>query len=101
MAAPSISIGELAVHLRLSTHPNATIGEPVNGILTRLMAAAADVIAEYDHAAPVAVVDVAVIDFCKYVYDRPHFTRQPALAFQNSGAMALLSPWHNMVGVKI
>ena len=69
--------------------------EPLLSVLTGILDACKEVIDEYaGDATPQTVLDLAAARMGMYLYDKPSFTRQPAYAFQHSGAESLLAFWH-------
>ena len=103
MAAPAITLAELAVHLRISADPATAPGEPYAGVLTDLMAYGVEVLAEYAPDAPVAAADMALVSLVGYIADRPTTWRRFSYsdAFRNSGCQTMLADYHVPVWVKI
>ena len=103
MAAPTITLAELAVHVRVSTDPTTEPGEPYAGRITAMMDTGKVIIAEYCPDAPLAVADMALVQIVGYMLDRPTTWRllHYADVFRNSGCQNSLAPWHSTVGAKI
>ena len=90
----SLTIGQLAVDMRLATDL-VNFPPEYTQILTRALDTAKEHVEEYAlNTTPQAVMDTAAARMAGYLIDAPQFTRMPALAFRNSGGMAILSPWH-------
>ena len=89
--AVTISRIELAAALRVGDGVNAP-EEPVGGIITRLLAAATELVQGYAEDAPESVQNEAVVRLCGWMYDAVP-GRSFANAMDLSGARALLAPW--------
>ena len=91
----TLTVAELAVHARISSDPTTDPPEPYLGIFTDILDACTPILEDYAGAdTPQATLDLAAVQMAAYINDKPSFTRRPALAFQYSGAEALLSNWH-------
>ena len=91
MPRPTLTIAELAVDLRLASDPTVPPEEPLYSLLERIWAAASDTVEEY--AGPdtgAETLNVAAVMVARYLYEFPE-SKNP---FQDSGARAILSPWH-------
>ena len=92
--AVTLTLGDLAVHLRLTVDPT-EIPAAYMDILTETLATASAHVEEYAGAdTPQACQDEGAIRMAGYLVDAPAFFRSPALAFRNSGCESLLAPWH-------
>lgn len=90
----ALSVGDLAVHMRLVTDPNAVLPAAQQLVLQGLLDAAACTVAErVSDAAPVALTDAATVAVAGYLHDRPSASQgdRHANAFRNSGAEAMLA----------
>ena len=103
MAAPMITLAEVAVHVRVSADPATPPGEPYASLLDDMIDAGKAIIAEYCPDAPLAVADIALVQIVGYYLDRPTSWRllHYADVFRNSGCQSTLATWHSPVGVKI
>ena len=91
----TLTVGELAVALRVEIEPMAPVRAPYAGIPTRALDAATEHIDQYaGDSTPDAVLNEAAVRMAGFLMDAPSFTRTPALAFRNSGCQSLLAPWH-------
>ena len=90
----ALTIAQLAAALRLGDGQNAP-AEPVNGILTRQLSAATDLIDKRTADVPDNVKDEALIRICAYWFDQPQTAplEQYMAAWRSSGASSLLAPW--------
>ena len=70
--------------------------EPVAGILQRMLDAATVAVEGYAAAAPEAVKEQASIQLCGWLYDASPVARRTQNPMHISGAMALLSRWHEV-----
>ena len=96
-----LTIGELALEMRLAADPSDVPAEYM-GILSRALDAAKETVDLYaGDDTPQATLDLAAAKMAGYLVDVPTVMRQPAIAFRNSGCESLLSPWHLPIGVKI
>lgn len=100
----AVTVGTLAVELRLSTDPDTPPAEPLASVLSRALKAAQAIVNErVGDDTPEAVKDLAVIAVASYLFDRP--SAAPGLRFSNawanSGAEAMLSPWIDRRAVAI
>ena len=98
-AAQGVSVGltvaEFAVHARLTTDAATNPPEPLLGLLTGILDACKAVIEDYaGDDTPQPVLDEATARMGSYLYEQPAYIRQPAHAFQHSGAQSLLSSWY-------
>ena len=95
---PTLTIAELAVDLRLSSDPTQPPEEPLYSLLERIWAAASDTVEDY--AGPETAPDtlnVAAVIVARFLYEFPE-SKSP---FEDSGARAMLSPWHESGVVRI
>lgn len=93
----TLTIGELAAAVRVSTDPTSGPGEPYLTELTRQLDVAKRQAELYAVDAPDEVLNEAVVVMVGYMFDSPPFARSPMNAFRNSGAQALLAPYHALV----
>ena len=96
--ALTISIAQLSQAVRLTV--TGSPDEPYLAILTRQLAAAEAIIEGYAVDAPDDVKNEAAIQLVGYLLDAPK-ARTPQSAFINSGAQALLAPWHEIVSALV
>ena len=96
MAAPLITIPEMAVALRIEASINEVLDSVIVGILARQMVAGIAEITSYADA-PEANASEALIRLVGYYYDRPSDPNP----FTNSGARAMLSSWHIPQGTQV
>ena len=90
----AVSVGNLAVSLRLVADSTDTVDAGTAEMLTRLIGAGDALLATTAPDAPDAIKDQALIQFASYVYDQPLGRRDAyAHAWGNSGAGALVMPW--------
>ena len=91
--AVTLSVQELAVGLRISADPAASVPEPQLGILTRLLAVATALVEGRAPGADAETQNEAAIRICGWLYDKPTHNRTGGIsAFHESGAAALLAP---------
>ena len=97
----AITVGQLAVHLRIQTDPAATVAEPDNTVLTQLLSWANGVVDNRTTGASEAAKDQAVVLLAGYQYDKPPAARGAgyADAWSNSGASNVLRKWTHRRGV--
>ena len=91
----AVSVGDLALDLRLIADLTEAIPDGQTAILTRHLAAASALVDERTSGAPDALRDAAVLAIASYAYDRPTAgggTRY-ASAWRNSGASEILSAY--------
>ena len=96
--AVTLTAGDLADALRLSTDGMA--GTPTQAILTRQLAVAGNLIDRYlGDASDVdqATVNMAAIQICGHLFDYPGAPD----VFVNSGAQALLRPYHTLGSARV
>ena len=98
--ALTITLSQLSEAVRLTV--SGIPGPPFLNILTRQLAVAESQIEAYATAAPDNTKNEAAIRMVGYLLDAPNVNPSrnvstPEGAFRNSGAKALLSPWHDMV----
>ena len=89
----AITVGDLAVDLRLATSVDSTLPAAQTLILTRLLATAETMVAERASSAPSALRDQATIAIAAFMYDKPSSpagTRY-SNAWASSGASEILS----------
>ena len=99
--AVMLTVGELALDMRLATDPAIVPAEYVD-ILTRALATAKDHVEEYaGPSTPQAALDLAAAKMASFLVDSPTYARMPILAFRNSGCESLLSMWHEPRGLVI
>ena len=91
----AVSVGDLALDLRIIAEGTAAVPAGQSEILTRLLAAAEAMVAERTSGAPVALADAAVLSIAAYLYDRPTAGggSRYASAWRNSGASEILSAY--------
>ena len=92
--AVTISLVDLAVHLRVTIRPGATIDDGERLILENLLHTSTDAVNAYVDDAPDPTSNEAVIRMAGHLFDQPAHNRNPQNAFVTSGARSLLSPWH-------
>ncbi len=97
MAAPAITINQMAVALRLEASLTASLDPGINEILTREMDTGINEITVYAPDAPEANASEALVRMVGFYFDRP----SDAHPFTNSGAKAMLSSWHIPQGTKV
>ena len=97
MAAPAITINQMAVSLRLAASINETLDPSIMDILTREMDTGINEITVYAPDAPEANASEALVRMVGFFFDRPT-SENP---FTNSGARAMLSHWHMPQGTQI
>lgn len=92
----ALTVTQLAAALRLGDGTTAP-AEPINGILTRQMAAATALITERTDSGrlPADVKDEAIVLIVGYLYDMPTAPQgdRYMAAWRYSGAASLLAPW--------
>lgn len=91
----ALTVPQLAAAMRLGGDGSEALEEPLNGIVTRLLAVGNAWTAKKADEAPEDVKDEAVIRMAAYLYDQPHAGMRMsfAAAWRNSGAAALVGPW--------
>lgn len=89
----TITVGSLAVALRLSTTVQVDENDPVIQILNMLLPAAIDRVTDYAPAAPESVSNLAVIRLCGWLYDSDPTDSRVSRALYVSGAQGLLAPY--------
>ena len=97
MAAPLITIPEMAVALRLEASINEVLDSTIVGILAREMVAGIEQITSYAPDAPEPVASEALVRLVGFYFDRPS---EPT-PFVSSGAKAMLAYWHIPLGTKV
>ena len=97
MAAPAITINQMAVALRLEASLTASLDPGINEILTREMDTGINEITVYAPDAPEANASEALVRMVGFFFDRPT-SENP---FRESGARAMLSHWHIPTGTMI
>lgn len=97
--ALTITVDQLseAVELTVSGSPD----PPYLAILTRQLAVAEHRIELAAPDAPDDVKNEAAVRFVGYLLEAPLASRNPVNAFINSGAKALLSPWHDLASALV
>ena len=97
----AVTVGELAVALRITTDPAAEVPEPERSILERLQSWAEAEIQGRAPGAPGNARDQALVVLAGYVYDRPTTQRGSAYAnaWENSGTADILRRWVQRRGV--
>ena len=91
-----ISVGQLAVELRLATDPASPPPEPLSGVLSRTLATATQLVGERVRTdTPQVLRDAATVAVASYVFDRPSASGGTRFsnAWANSGAEQMLSRW--------
>ena len=88
----AVSVADLAVHLRISADPAATLPAAHQTVLTQLLATATALVNETAPAAPEALRDRATIQLCGYAHEMPAAPAGAgyASAMRNSGALSIL-----------
>ena len=93
--AVTLTVAQFAVQARLSTDATTDPAEPLLGLLTGILDACKEVIEAYaGDDTPQVILAEATGRMGQFLYEQPSFTRQPAYAFQHSGAESLLAFWH-------
>ena len=89
----AVTVGQLAVELRIVTDPESDIPDGQEAIITRLLATAVRTIQDRASGAPQDLKDQAVIVLASYLYDRPSAAAGAGFsnAWLNSGAESILS----------
>ena len=89
----AITVGDLAVDLRIATAVDAALPAAQTAILSRLLATAQTLVTERAGGAPESLRDQAVLAVASYMYDRPSAGagNRYANAWASSGASELLS----------
>ena len=90
----TITVDQLAVAVRVSADATVPVEEPDRSILARLLASSAARVELYAEGAPDDTLNSAVVKMALYNFDQPSVPRNPANAFTNSGAEALLAAFH-------
>ena len=99
--AVTLTVIQAAADRRLGDGVNAP-PEPVNGMLTRLLATATEIVENYAPDAPESVQNTAASLIIGYLYDQPVAAgARFANSVANSGAQLLLSRWENVRIVKV
>ena len=101
--AVTITLGQLAVAVRVQSDPAAAVAEPYAGILQRLLDVATGRIQNYSPDAADADANEAATRFVGYCLDRPtaYSGQAYADAFRNSGAQVALSESHDVTVVML
>ena len=88
-----VTVGDLAVDLRLATATDATLPAAQTVILTRLLATAETLVSERAGGAPESLRDQAVIAIAAFMYDKPSSPagNRYSNAWASSGASEILS----------
>lgn len=99
----AITLAQLAVGLRITADPTATLDAGVTAELTRVLAYATAVVQDRAPTAPDAYADEATLRIAGYLYDQPSAPggTQWANAFRNSGAGSILAPYISRRAVAI
>lgn len=92
MARADITIPDTAIALRLVTAAGDALDPGIEGILSRQMEVAIDLIELYGEPAPVSTKNECVIRVVAYLYESSAL--EPGDAFAHSGARRLLGPYH-------
>ena len=91
--AVTLSVEELAVGLRLSVDPTASVPEPHLGVLTRLLGVATALVEDRAPNADEYTQNQAAVRICGWLYDKPTDNRTGGISvWYESGAAALLAP---------
>ena len=91
----TITLGELAVAVRLATDPTTGPHEPYLTELTRQLAVATETVHGYaSDDCPDAVLNEAVVRFVGYLQEVAPAPQRVTGAFGFSGAQSLLARWH-------
>ena len=101
--AVTLTVEELAQATRITAAGEAIPADFLT-ILTRQLASATAAVQQYAPAAPDDVANEAVVLFVGYALESPLTSRAgraPSNAFINSGARALLAPWHIPVTARV
>ena len=94
MPAPTITVEDLAVAIRVIAAADATLHDSVRAQLTRLRSVAFQTIADHAPEAPTEVADEAAVRMVGWMYDTDPAARRPALdILTTSGAAGLLARW--------
>ena len=91
----TLTVAQLSEGVRLTV--SGSPSPPYLAIVTRLLAAAAEIIEGYAVDAPDDVKNESAIRLVGYWLDRPPTPN----AFSLSGAQGLLSSWHELVAAKV
>lgn len=91
----AVSVGDLALDLRIITDDAAAVPAGQSAILARHLGAAEALVSERTSGAPDALRDAAVLAIASYAYDRPTAGggSRYASAWRNSGAAEILSAY--------
>ena len=91
----AVTLGQLAVALRLQTSPTATPSDAYESILERLLAVGGALVETFGASAPEAIKDEATVRVAAYLFDQPNagIRANYGAAWSNSGAAALVAPW--------
>ena len=96
-----LTVGDLAVEMRLTTDPGDIPPEYVD-ILTRALSTAISQVEGYaGTSTPQQTMDLAAAKMAGYLVDSPSYARMPLIAFRNSGCESLLSRWHVVRSVTV
>ena len=96
MASVSLTVGDLAVSLRISSSRMESLQTGVSSILTRHLATATALVERYAPDAPAAILNEAATRVAGFLYDRPPEASTRGISpLLHSGAQALLSSWRN------
>ena len=96
MPTPTITDGELAVHLRIATDATAPLMPPLDGLIEDYRAVAFALLeAHAGPDTPMPTLNLATAQICGFWYEAPAFFRNPDTVdvMRRSGASALISPW--------
>ena len=90
----TVTVAEVAAAIRLTTDDQVAPSAPELGIVHRQLRVAEALIDAFGPDAPEEVRNEAAVLTVGYLFDAPPVNRNPSHAFANSGARALLAPWH-------
>ena len=97
MAAPDISVRNLAISMRLHGDVNADPAEPLNSVLAGILGASSALLASQplDDAMPVEIANEVIIRLSSYSFATPVGVPGAGFAaiWKNSGVAALTEPW--------
>lgn len=93
--AVTVTLAQLAVHLRLSDDPATAPTGAEAVVLGRVLASATAMVERYAPAAPEALQNEAAVRLCGWLYDSDPSGSNPGgpAAMKSSGAVALLAPY--------
>ena len=91
----AVTLGALAVHLRLSTDPETAPTGALATVLGRILATASAMVDAYAPDAPGAIADEAVVRLAGWLYDADPSGASPGgpSAMRASGAASILGPY--------